>query len=153
VPPSQGKPSEFEELQKNPKLAVLWDQSPSAADSIPNTLLHPILCTFIDDCENLQPTADDNNLVMVSVTMCGFFENETERASKFRQIMRQHAEIELSARTIDSTRYATDGDMEYKGLRYVIAEVKNEVGSTKAEPHFQAIEVVKSFFHFFHSCY
>jgi len=103
VPPSQGKPSEFEELQKSPKLAVLWDRPPSAADSIPNMLLHPILCTFIDDCENLQPMADDNNLVMVSVTMSGFVENETERASKFRQIMRPHAEIELSARTIDGT--------------------------------------------------
>jgi len=83
--------------------------------------------------------ADDDNLVMVSVTMAGFFENKTERASKFHQIMRQHAEIELSARTIDGTRYATDGDMKYKGLRYAIAEVKSEVGSTKAEPHFQAI--------------
>lgn len=104
----------------------------------------------MDDCENLQPTADDNNLVMaLSVAMSGFFENEDKRASKFREIMRQHAEIELSARTIDGTGYATDGDIEYKGLRYAIAEVKNEIGSANAEPHFQAIsyyvQATKSF--------
>jgi len=94
----------------------------------------------MDDCENLQPTADDNKLaMMLSITMSGFFNNEMERASAFRRVLREHAGIELSATKIDGTEYSTDGDIQYKGLRYAIAEVKNEIGSTNAEPHFQAI--------------
>lgn len=139
APSSQGKPSEFKGIQKDPDLTIHWDRPPSAAHTIPSTLLHPIFGAFMDDCENHEPTPDDNKLVMaLSATMSGFFTDETGRASKFRELLRQH-DIDLRATTIDGSNYTTDGDVQYKGFRYAIAEVKNEIGSTKAEPHMQVL--------------
>ncbi|KAG1860902.1 hypothetical protein F4604DRAFT_1957637 [Suillus subluteus] len=139
APSSQGKPSEFKDIQEDPDLTIHWDRPPSAAHTIPTTLLHPIFGAFMDDCENHEPTPDDNKLVMaLSVTMSGFFTDDTRRASKFRELLRQH-NIDLRATTIDGSNYTTNGDMQYKGFRYAIAEVKNEIGSTKAEPHMQVL--------------
>ena len=93
----------------------------------------------MDDCENHEPTADDNKLVMtLSAAMSGFFMNETQRAAKFREILQEH-DIDLRATIINNTSFTTDGDMQYKGFRYAIAEVKNEIYSTNAEPHMQAV--------------
>ncbi|KAJ8580322.1 hypothetical protein M405DRAFT_778345 [Rhizopogon salebrosus TDB-379] len=138
-PSSQGIPSAFEKLQKQEKLAIYWNRPATAAYTIPPTLLHPIFGTFINDCENHEPTDEDNKLVMaLSTAMSGFFTDETERSSKFRHILRDHG-IDLTASTIDYTKYTTDGDMRCGGLLYAIAEVKNEIGSKGAEPHAQAI--------------
>ncbi|KAG2084900.1 hypothetical protein BD769DRAFT_1374621, partial [Suillus cothurnatus] len=139
APSSQGKPSEFEDIQKDPNLAIRWDRPRNAADTIPSTLLHPIFGEFMDDCENHEPTAADNKLVMaLSVAMSGFFTNETFRASKFREILQEHG-IDVRATTLSNSTCSTDGDMQYKGFRYAIVEVKNELGSTSTEPHMQAL--------------
>ncbi|KAG2116464.1 uncharacterized protein F5147DRAFT_568096, partial [Suillus discolor] len=112
---------------------------PENAHTIPCTLLHPIFGTFIDDCENLEPTPDDNKLAMtLSAVMSGFFTDETARASRFREILQEH-NIGMMGTTIDGTAYGPDGDIQHKGFRYAIAEVKSELGSTPAEPHMQAI--------------
>ncbi|KAG2072092.1 hypothetical protein BDR04DRAFT_1052092 [Suillus decipiens] len=127
-PSSQGKPSEFENVQENPDLAVRWDRPPSAADTIPSTLLHPIFGTFMDDCDNLEPTPDDNKLALaLSVAMSRFFMNEMEREYLFHTVLQEH-EIDLSAMRIHGTTYS-----------HVIAQVTNEIGSTEAEPHIQAL--------------
>ncbi|KAG1849202.1 hypothetical protein F4604DRAFT_95669 [Suillus subluteus] len=137
-PSSQGKPSEFEIIQKNPDLAVHWDRPHSVADAIPSTLLHPVFGAFMDDCENLEPTPDDNELAMaLSVAMSSFFKNETERASLFHEVLQEH-DIDLSPIRINNTTYNTDG-VEYKYFRHAIAQVTNEIGSTEAEPHMQAL--------------
>ncbi|KAG2365182.1 hypothetical protein BDR07DRAFT_699102 [Suillus spraguei] len=127
-PSSQGKPSEFEDIQKNPDLAVRWDRPSSAADTIPSTLLHPIFGTFMDDCENLEPTSDDNELALaLSAAMSRFFMNEMQRAGVFHEVLVQH-DIHLSAMRLDGTTYD-----------YVDFQVANEIGSTKADPHMQAL--------------
>ncbi|KAG2060474.1 hypothetical protein BDR06DRAFT_1053669 [Suillus hirtellus] len=93
----------------------------------------------MDDCENHEPMLDDHKLVMaLSVTMSGFFKDETGRASKFCELLRQH-DINLRAMTIDSSNYTTNSDVQYKGFRYAIAKVKNEIGSMKAKPHMQVL--------------
>ncbi|KAG1792084.1 uncharacterized protein HD556DRAFT_1444869 [Suillus plorans] len=70
--------------------------------------------------------------------MSGFFTNETEQAFKFHKLLQQR-NIDLRAITIDSSNYTTDSDMQYKGFHYAIAEVKNEIGFTKAQPHMQVL--------------
>lgn len=139
VPFSQGKPSEFKDIQEDPNTTIYWDQPPSAAHTIPSTLLHPIFGAFMDDCENIEPTPDDNKLALaLSVTMSGFFTDKTARTAKFRELLQQHG-IDIRATTIDGTNYVTDGDVQYRGFRYAIAQVKNEIGSPNAEPHMQVL--------------
>jgi hypothetical protein len=93
----------------------------------------------MDDCENLEPTPDNNALAMaLSATMSGFFTDETARAFKFRDLLQKH-HIDLRATNINGTKYATDGDVQYKGFRYAIAEIKNEIGSSSADPHMQVL--------------
>lgn len=70
--------------------------------------------------------------------MSGFFEDENARASKFREVLREH-DIDIVAATIDYIKCTTDGDQQLKGFRYLIVEIKNEIGSKGAEPHAQAI--------------
>ncbi|KAG1792983.1 uncharacterized protein HD556DRAFT_1527757 [Suillus plorans] len=125
-PPIYGQPSEFKGIQKNPDQFVHWDRPPENAHTIPCTLLHPIFGTFMDDCENIEPTPDDNKLAMtLSVVMSGFFTDEKARAYKFREVLQEHG-INITATTISGTVYVTDGDIQYKGFRYAIAKVKNE---------------------------
>ncbi|KAG2030784.1 hypothetical protein BDR03DRAFT_1033765, partial [Suillus americanus] len=136
---SQGKPCKFELIQENPDLAVRWDRPPSVADAIPSTLLHPVFGAFMDDCENIEPTPDDNELVMaLSVAMSGFFGGGAERACRFREVLQEH-DIDLSPIRINGATYNTDGDQQYKYFRHAIAQVTNEIGSTEAEPHIQAL--------------
>jgi hypothetical protein len=59
APSSHGAPSEFAELQRDEQYTIRRNRPPSAASSIPSTLLYP---KFIDNCENYEPTAADNNL-------------------------------------------------------------------------------------------
>ncbi|KAG1812750.1 hypothetical protein EV424DRAFT_1473537 [Suillus variegatus] len=121
---------------------VHWDRPPENAHTIPCTLLHPIFGTFMDDCENIEPTPDDNKLVMtLSVVMSGFFTDEKARAYKFREVLQAH-NINITATMISGTTHVTDGDIQYKGFRYTIAKVKNKLGllgSTATKPHMQTI--------------
>lgn len=138
-PSSQGKPCKFELIQENPDLAVRWNRPPSVADAIPSTLLHPVFGAFMDDCENIEPTPDDNELVMaLSVAMSGFFGGGAERACRFREVLQEH-DIDLSPIRINGATYNTDGDQQYKYFRHAIAQVTNEIGSTEAELHMQAL--------------
>lgn len=69
--------------------------------------------------------------------MSDFFGTEIERSGKFREILRDHG-IDILGTAIDHT----DGDMQFKGLRYILSEMKNEkneIGSNGAGPHAQAI--------------
>ena len=66
------------------------------------------------------------------------YENETARAAKFREILADHGIVTMATK-VNGTEYTTDGDMQYKGSRFLIIEVKLEIGSKGAEPVFQAI--------------
>jgi hypothetical protein len=136
---SQGEPSEFAELQQDDRHTIRWNRPASAASSIPCTLLHPIFGQFIDDCENSEPTAADNKLVWkLSTEMSRWLEDETARASMFREILRD-SDIHASATTIEGTKYTTEGDIQSHSFRLAIIEAKKEIGAKGPEPHAQGI--------------
>src|SRR5262249_35957004 len=66
-----------------------------------------------------------------------FYVDEHARAIKVRQVLKE-AKIDLKETIIEGTRYSTDGDIQHRDYRYVIAEMKNEIGSGGAEPYAQA---------------
>ena len=60
------------------------------------------------------------------------------RASTFWEILLE-SHIEASAMVINRTSFITDSNVQLKGLRHAIIEIKNEIGSKGTEPHAQAI--------------
>jgi hypothetical protein len=132
-------PKEFERLQKGPNPTFGLFRPPEAAASIPITLLHPVFAQFDDDCENHTPTAEDNALVFnLSNAMSRFYLDEKGRETEFRRILTEYG-IELTASHLEGSQCRTDGDMRWKGLCFVILEVKNELACGMAEPLFEAL--------------
>jgi hypothetical protein len=76
--------------------------------------------------------------------MSQIYANETARAAKVREILANYG-IEMMATKVDGTEYTTDGDIQFKRLRFLIIEVKLEIGSKGAEPLFQVIGYGSSF--------
>jgi hypothetical protein len=71
------------------------------------------------------------------MTMADFHAEEDVRGVALRKVLKDWG-IALVQTTIEGTLYRTDGDMQYNHHRYIIAELKNEVGSGTAEPNCQA---------------
>jgi len=61
---------------------------------------------------------------------------EQERRGKIIQVFAKHG-IELNSTRIMGTNIMTDGDISYCHLRYAIAVLKQDIGSTGAEPYLQ----------------
>ena len=139
-PSTAGIPKEFEKLQTGSAGPVFaFYRPPSAAATIPITLLHPVFGQFVDDRQNHTPTMDDNELVLsLSRAMSKFYVDEYARAAKFREILMEHG-IMLAASEIEGSRCKTDSDLRWKGLCYIILEAKNELGGGGAEPLFEAM--------------
>jgi hypothetical protein len=70
--------------------------------------------------------------------MSELYDNENDRATAFRKVLREHG-IAIQETFLEGTRCHTDGDMQCNSIRYLILEVKMEIGSKGAEPLFQAI--------------
>lgn len=137
-PSTLGEPSEFKKHQQSPT-AFHFNRPPSAAATIPVTLNHSIFGQFVDDCKTRLPTKEDNDLALaVSSVMSELYDNENDRATAFRKVLREHG-IDIQVTFLEGTRCHTDGDMQCDCIRYLILEVKMEIGSTGAEPLFQAI--------------
>jgi hypothetical protein len=103
------------------------------------TLLHPIFGQFRDDCENNKPTAQGRALALeLFPAMSALYTNEGDRAHCIREIFAKHG-IHLVRTKIEGKKYETDGDISHGEFRYVIAEIKNEIGSSAAEPFHQAL--------------
>jgi hypothetical protein len=138
APSTAGQPKEFAKQQKNSKTAIAFDRPRGTADTIPVTLLHPIFGQFLDDVDTHEPTKEDNDFALeLSMTMADFHAEEDVRGVALRKVLKDWG-ITLVQTTIEGTLYRTDGDLQYNQHRYVIAELKNEVGSGTAEPICQA---------------
>ena len=134
-PSQQGEASNFKTFQSM-DCRIEWTRPPGAL-SIPVTLLHPIFGQFVDDCDTHKPTSEDNTFILdLSREMSNFFENEAQRQKAFIDILRDR-DIRIVPSSIAG--YHTDGDLHVNGRRYLIIEVKSEVGSKGAEPYCQAI--------------
>ncbi|KAJ3498893.1 hypothetical protein NLJ89_g10162 [Agrocybe chaxingu] len=134
--PSEGtKPMTFEADQK--KAAICFDWPSQVRDAIPIELLHPVFGQFMDDCKHHTPTTEDNILVEAFVkVMQKFFEKEKDRQKEILMAFNE-ASVFMKGSKIDD--YSTDGDLSVGLLRYLIAEIKNEIGSTGVEPYLQGI--------------
>ena len=100
------------------------------------TLYEPIFAQFQEDCETYTPTREDNAFALkLSLSMSKFYHSEKPRAAQARADMGTY-DLDFLAAEIDA--FTTDGDLRWKEFCYAILEYKGEIGSTGAEPLFQA---------------
>ncbi|KAI9463374.1 hypothetical protein F5148DRAFT_1313294 [Russula earlei] len=140
-PSSLGEPAQFGISQNQKVPSFSFERPLSASHDVPPTLLHPIFGQFLDDCQQHNPTREDNMFASdLRAGMSQIWQKENERLIAFLSIMRSHG-IELRPTTIRTKQgsYKTDADSQEQGCRYIIVEAKNEIGSKGAEPLFQAI--------------
>jgi hypothetical protein len=77
-PSIAGITQNFSRMQEKEKF--LCNRSREASGPVPVTLLEPIFAKFVDDCQNYQPTAEDNNFAwQLSEKMCKFYDDGDER--------------------------------------------------------------------------
>ena len=114
APSALGIPSKFMQEQARDKRTIYCNRPPNAFDPIPVMLLTPRIGTeFIDDTENLEPTAEDNRLVReLAVVMSSFHDTETRRGDHIREKLNQ-SNIRLVQTVIEGSQYRTDGDMQH----------------------------------------
>jgi hypothetical protein len=138
APSSAAKVDEFPQRQQDPKRKLECNRPPSAAATIPATLLHCVFGEFLDTCNSGNVTAEDHEFALkLSRAMSSFYDKEYTRAEAVRTIFRQHG-LPFICTKIESTKYETDGDISVKGYRCALMEAKNEIGVTGAEPYAQA---------------
>ncbi|KAG2357032.1 hypothetical protein BDR07DRAFT_398588 [Suillus spraguei] len=75
-----------------------------------------------------------------------FYSDELTRMDAFRQVLRDYG-IELKASMVGSTKCTTDGHLLSPDGKFVqvIVKVKNEIGSSDAEPFTQAMLYYRKF--------
>ncbi|KAG1851653.1 hypothetical protein F4604DRAFT_1592308, partial [Suillus subluteus] len=138
--PSAGaKPASFAATQEEEE--YLCNRPRRATDSLPVTLLEPIFAKFVDDCQDYQPTDQDNDFVRkLSENMSSFYPDEHSRMKVFRELLHGYG-ITLHSSPIGSTKCTTDGHLMSTDGDFVqvISEGKNEIGSGGAEPFAQAM--------------
>lgn len=92
---------------------------------------------FQDDCKTSIPAAEDFELLDSIVdVMSRVYNSEKDRQN---EILAAFGCNKLPIIGSNIGLYMTDGDLKLDRFRYVLAELKNEFGSTKSEPYFQAI--------------
>ena len=123
-PSALGMPSAIQSLQTSTsQKGFCCNRPPSAAATIPITLLHPIFNEFKADCEAHQSTREDNTLALeLSSAMSSFFPDEKARQKAFIKVLERHGLFIIPAEIV-GTKYRTDGDMRYKGFPYFICEL------------------------------
>jgi hypothetical protein len=86
APSILGVPSQFMKEQARSERTIYCNRPPDAFHPIPVTLLHPVFGQFVDDTENLEPTAEDNRLVRdLAAVMSSFHDTETQRGDQIRE--------------------------------------------------------------------
>lgn len=139
APSTGGQPEEFRVRQNTPGKTMYCNRPLEASSPIPLELLHPVFGEFKDDRENCEPTVEDNALFLeLTQAMSKQYDDEGRRGTAIRQVFANHGIYALETK-IEGTRYGTDGDISWDNYRFVIFEIKNELGSTGCEPLFQAI--------------
>src|ERR1700733_14909644 len=89
-PSSLGIPSNFSKFQEK-QIPIACGRPPAADAPIPVTLLHPIFCQFLDNCNNHQLIAEDNNLILELMgVMSNFFRDEDAHVAELRDILTRH---------------------------------------------------------------
>lgn len=133
----------FDLHQNNQETRIPCGRPASAAETIPVTLLDPILAQFSEDWRSIVPTEDDNSLARtLCVGLSKKFDGEEVRKKAMLDILTQHG-IYARGGTIQPLKakatYRTDGELITALFRYMILEIKNEIGYGGSEPFYEAI--------------
>lgn len=137
APSVGGKPKEFKRDQE--KAPIHCNRPYDYAKTLPLSLSHHVFGQFIDDCDSVKATpADKTFLNEFVVAMSNIYDSEKDRQTKILKLFCD-AGIDLQSHKITGTDYTTDGSLFVGGrLLFVLAELKNEIGSTGSEPYLQA---------------
>jgi hypothetical protein len=135
-PSAGGQTADFSSRQHRDAQAIACNRPSSASDVIPVTLLHPVFGEFIDDCDNYEPNKKDHDVVLkLQTAMSHIYADEKSRAKAIRDVFESYG-IYLRPTKIGS--FETDGDMTSGRFVTLLAEFKNDVGWSGAEPYLQA---------------
>ena len=138
-PSKSGTPSAFRTRQLGRFKPIPCGRPRDCEETVPTTLLHPVFGQFVDDCQSVEVTPEDNRFVnRLAHAMSGLYPSEPER---FRAVDKefQSYNIHFTISEIKNSGYITDADINVNGHRFVVAEFKNENCSGSTEPYFQAI--------------
>ena len=112
---------------------------PSREPGLPLTLLHPVFGEFVDDAKTIAPTRNDYTAAhSLKQAMCDFYKDEAERRQEICRILQTYG-IDIRPGAIGGSEYKTDGHVATLTHPKFILEIKNEIGSTGAEPSLQAL--------------
>ncbi|KAJ3499972.1 hypothetical protein NLJ89_g9993 [Agrocybe chaxingu] len=137
APSNGGNPQTFLNRQDKADGYIPCNRPYGRPTALPLSLLHPIFGEYVDDAENYVPTTDDVKFFLAFVqAMANIYKREDGRQETLLTIFDDH-KIPIKPTMIG--RFTTDGDLSIGKFRFLIAEFKNEIGSTAAEPFFQAI--------------
>jgi hypothetical protein len=135
APSSAAEPTTFLNKQKLPDAAIYCNRPADPCRTLPLSLLHPVFGTFIDDYCSLVPTNEDKSLAFRLVdVMTPIYNAEKARQKSITKVLNDSG-IDMKATKVDD--YTTAGDVSYNLFKYLIAEIKHDIGSKGAEPYMQ----------------
>ncbi|TFK63726.1 hypothetical protein BDN72DRAFT_775561, partial [Pluteus cervinus] len=111
---------------------------PGCESLTPLSLLHPIFGEFLDDCQKHEPTVGDAALARDFVTEMGkIHRDELTRQTALKELLDKH-NIHTNEIELTNSRYGAGLTVTSPGGTSAIGEINNDIGSTGAEPLFQA---------------
>lgn len=139
TPSGAALPCTFWTRQGNEKKWIPCGRPRANDATISPMLLHRIFGEFVDDCDTINYTPADYCFASdLADVMSALYENEAARRAAVGDKFRQYG-IHFNRSKVRNMKYEADADLSTKGNYYVIAEFKNEVASSSAEPYFQAL--------------
>ena len=137
APSAGGQTVDFSNCQHCDTQAIACNHPSSATDVILVMLLHSIFGKFIEDCENYEPNKmDHDSMLKLKMAMSHIYADETSHAKAICNIFELYR-IYLWPTKIGNLE--TGGDMTSGQFITLLAEFKNNVGWSGAEPYLQAM--------------
>ncbi|PPQ70836.1 hypothetical protein CVT26_014041 [Gymnopilus dilepis] len=138
APSTDGMPQTFLAAQQDANKKIPCNRPSPDVTSLPLSLLDEVFGQFELDAENCEPTPDEAKFaVAFRAKMTDIYTLESGRQTALYKVFKDHG-INIDALKINA-KYTTDGGLTSGGFVYMVAELKNEVGSSAAELFFQAI--------------
>eukprot|EP00557_Chaetoceros_sp_GSL56_P008713 CAMPEP_0176496178 /NCGR_PEP_ID=MMETSP0200_2-20121128/11059_1 /TAXON_ID=947934 /ORGANISM="Chaetoceros sp., Strain GSL56" /LENGTH=541 /DNA_ID=CAMNT_0017894121 /DNA_START=97 /DNA_END=1719 /DNA_ORIENTATION=- len=125
-------------LRQHPDM-IICHRDNTEKSFIPACLLSPRFMEFVHDLDHIAISAHDCAFVIdLTDSMCGSFDNETQRMNTFVELFEAYSGLKLV--TIKYDKSETDGSLNFpNGALYCNLEVKVEKGSGGGDPYMQCI--------------
>ncbi|KAI0788397.1 hypothetical protein C8Q74DRAFT_1257736 [Fomes fomentarius] len=144
APSSQAQKSQFQKAQKTKGQRIYCGRPHQ--HTTPPSLLDETLCQLRYNIQSIAPTPKDIQCYdALRLSACKLFAEEKYRREEFTDILTEAGVFpaHASRRFIGSTDFHDDGDIRAPclGGRVIlyVQEIKNEIGTTKADPYVEAI--------------